>query len=168
MESPGRNLLRLLVEQDPASPVFRSEVRAALHSAPRPSELRGDDGFGMWRDVFVQQQLPWGRFLQSALLHTAAVALIWAISLSWIRQQKILDRAVFDRSSLVTYSPEEYLPPLDTGASETPKAKQGDPAYAKQPIHSVPPEAANRSQNLVVQPYIKTSLHASPPNIEPA
>ena len=165
MESPGKNLLRLLVEQDPASPEFRSEVRAALHPALRPSGLPGDDEFGMWRDVFVQQKLPWGRFLQSAMLHTAAVALIWAISLAWIRQQKILDRAVFDRSSLVTYSPEEYLPPLDTGASEPPKAQQGDPAYAKQPILSVPPEADNRSQTIVVPPDLKLDRDVPLPNI---
>src|SRR5450759_4882270 len=112
MESPGNDLLRLLVERDPASPEFRSGVRAALHPAPRPTELPGDSEFDLWRDVFVQQKLPWGRFLQSALLHTAAVALIWTISLSWIRQQKILAHAAFDRTSLVTYSPEEYLPPV--------------------------------------------------------
>src|SRR5208337_283712 len=100
MESPGKNLLRLLVERDPASPEFRSGVRAALRPALRPAELPGDDEFSMWRDVFVQQKLPWGRFVQSALLHAAAVALIWTISLSWIRQQRILDRAAFDRSSL--------------------------------------------------------------------
>src|SRR5260370_35129819 len=91
MESPGKNLLRLLVEQDPASPVFRSEVRAALHPAPRISELPGDDELGMWRDVFVQQKLPWGRFLQSALLHTAAVSLHLQSQRSGNSQQKILD-----------------------------------------------------------------------------
>jgi TonB family protein len=169
MESPGKDLLRLLVERDPASPEFRSGVRAALHPAPRPAlrptELPGDSEFDLWRDVFVQQKLPWGRFLQSALLHTAAVALIWTISLSWIRQQKILDHAVFDRSSLVTYSPEEYLPPLDTGASEAPKAQKGDPAYAKQPILSVPREADNRSQTIVVPPDLKLDRDVPLPNI---
>jgi TonB family protein len=163
MESPEKNLLKLLVECDPASPEFRSGVRAAL----RPAELAGneEDEFDLWRDVFVQQKLPWGRFLQSALLHAAAVALIWTISLSWIRQQKILDRAAFDRSSLVTYSPEEYLPPLDTGASEAPKAQKGDPAYAKQPILSVPPEADNRSQTIVVPPDLKLNRDVALPNI---
>jgi TonB family protein len=171
MESPGKDLLRLLVERDPASPEFRSGVRAALHPAPRPAlrpaEVPGseEDEFDLWRDVFVQQKLPWGRFLQSALLHTAAVALIWTISLSWIRQQKILDHATFDRSSLVTYSPEEYLPPLDTGASEAPKAQTGDPAYAKQPILSVPREADNRSQTIVVPPDLKLDRDAPLPNI---
>jgi len=161
MESPGKNLLRLLVERDPASPEFRSGVRAVLH----PTDLPGDDEFDLWRDVFVQQKLPWGRFLQSALLHAAAVALLWTITLSWIRQQKILDPTAFDRSSLVTYSPEEYLPPLDTGASEAPKMETGDPAYAKQPILSVPPEADNRSQTIVVPPDLKLDRDVALPNI---
>jgi len=165
MESPGKDLLRLLVERDPASPEFRSGVRAALHPTPRPTEVSGDSEFDLWRDVFVQQKLPWGRFLQSALLHTAAVALIWTISLSWIRQQKILDRAAFDRSSLVTYSPEEYLPLLDTGPSEVPKTQKGDPAYAKQPILSVPREADNRSQTIVVPPDLKLDRDVPLPNI---
>src|ERR1700687_3068696 len=161
MESAGKRLLRLLVERDPASPEFRSGVRAAL----RPEELPGGGEFDLWRDVFVQQKLPWGRFLQSALLHVAAVALIWTISLSWIRQQKILDRAAFDRSSLVTYLPEEYLPPLDTGAAKAPKAKKGDPAYAKHPILSVPREADNRSQTIVAPPDLKLDRDVPLPNI---
>jgi len=165
MESPEKNLLRLLVERDPASPEFRSGVRAALSRSESPAELVGDGEFDLWRDVFVQQKLPWGRFLQSALLHAAAVALIWAISLAWIRQQKILVHAAFDRSLLVMYSPEEYLPPLDTGASKAPKPQKGDPAYAKQPILSVPPEADNRTQTIVVPPDLKLSHDVALPNI---
>jgi TonB family protein len=165
MESPGNNLLRLLVERDPASPEFRSGVRTALRSPELQAKLAGGGEFDLWRDVFVQQKLPWGRFLQSALLHATAVALIWAVSLSWIRQQKILVSATFDRSSLVTYSPEEYLPPLDTGTSETPKAQAGDPVYAKQPILSVPPEADNRSQTIVVPPDLKLDHDVALPNI---
>src|SRR5208282_1129927 len=161
MESPEQRLLRLMVEQDPASP----EVRAALRAVLRRAEFPGDYEFDMWRDVFVQQKLPWGRFLQSALLHTAAVALIWTISFVWIRQQRILERPVFDRSSLVTYTPEEYLPPLETGASEAPKPQKGDPTYAKQPILSVPPEADNRSQTIVVPPDLKLDRDVPLPNI---
>jgi len=165
MESPEKKLLRLLVERDPARPEFISEFREALRPILRRAEFPGDDEFDLWQDVFVQQKLPWGRFLQSALLHAAAVALIWTLSLSWIRQQRILVHAAFDPSSLVTYTPEEYLPPLDTGASETPKEQKGDPAYAKQPILSVPPEADNRSQTIVVPPDLKLDRDVALPNI---
>jgi TonB family protein len=165
MESPERKLLRLLVERAPTGMEFRDEVRAALRPALAPAELPSDDEFGMWRDVFVQQKLPWGRFVQSALLHTAAAALIYTISLAWIRQQSILAHAAFDRSSLVTYTPEEYLPPLDTGVFETLKLEKGDPVYAKQPILSVPPEADNRSQTIVVPPDLKLDHDVALPNI---
>jgi TonB family protein len=163
MESPGKNLLRLLVEHDPASPEFRSGVRASLRPAREAGG--GEADLDLWRDVFVQQKLPWGRFMQSALLHTAALSLIWAISLSWMRQQKILDHPAFDRSSLITYTPQEYLPALDTGASEAPKPQKGDPAYAKQPILSVPPEANSRSQTIVVPPDLKLNEDVPLPNI---
>jgi TonB family protein len=165
MESPEKRLLRLLVERDPARPEFVSEFREALRPILRRAEFPGDREFDLWRDVFVQQKLPWGRFLQSALLHAAAVALIWTLSLSWIRQGKILAHAAFDPSSLVTYTPEEYLPPLDTGASEAPEEQKGDPAYAKQPILSVPREADNRSQTIVVPPDVKLDRDVALPNI---
>ncbi len=165
------------MEHDPASPEFRDEVRAVLHSDPDPdpdsvagpSKLRfghecGDE-FEMWNDVFVQQKLPWGRFLQSAVLHTTAVALIWTISWAWIRQQRILKNPAFDRSSLVTYTPAEYLPPLDTGTPRLPKPQKGDPVFAKQPILSVPPEADNRSQTIVVPPDLKLNHDVPLPNI---
>jgi TonB family protein len=120
----------------------------------------------LWHDVFVERPLPWSRFLQSAVLHTAAVALIWTISLSWIRQQKILTNTAFDRSSLVTYTPEEYLPPLDTGRAKPLQApRKADPVYAKQPILSVPPEADNRSQTIVVPPNLKLDHDVPLPNI---
>jgi TonB family protein len=170
MESPGKNLLRLLVEHDPASPEFRNELRAVLQpaAADQPGnheDLSDNHEFDMWHDVFVQRPLPWGRFLQSALLHTTALVLIWAVSIAWLRQQRILDRSVFDRSSLVTFTPEEYLPPLDTGASEAPKPQKGDPVYAKQPILSLPPEADNRTQTIVVPPDIKLNHDVPMPNI---
>jgi len=166
MESAGKRLLKLLVERDPASPEFRSGVRALLGSQEIVAAKVSSDGeFDLWRDVFVQQKLPWGRFLQSALLHAATVALLYTISLAWIRQQHILDRAAFDRSSLVTYSPDEYLPPLDTGATDVAKVETGDPVYAKQPILSVPPEADNRSQTIVVPPDLKLDHDVALPNI---
>jgi TonB family protein len=160
MGSPEKNLSKFLAERDPAGPEFWRRIRASRRPADFP-----ENELGLWRDVFVQQQLPWGRFLQSVILHVGALALIWTLSLSWIRQQKILDHPAFDRASLVTYTPEEYLPPLDTGAAEAPKTQKGDPAYAKQPILSVPREADNRSQTIVAPPDLKLDHDVPLPNI---
>lgn len=164
MGSRGRNLLSLLVDHDPASPEFWNGVRATFHSTKPATQLPGDAQFDL-HGVFVQQELPWGRFLQSALLHGIAAVLIWTISIAWIRQQKLLERAEFDRASLVTYTPEEYLPPLDTGAPRAPKTQVGHPAFAKQPILSVPPEADNRTQTIVAPPDIKLTHDVPMPNI---
>lgn len=120
--------------------------------------------FDLWRDVFVERKLPWKRFLQSALLHAAAGCLIWTISLSWIRERGILHRTAFDRSSLVTYTPKEYLPKLDTGADQAP-SQNGNPVYAPQPIRSVPREVDNRSQTIVVPPDLKLDHEVPLPNI---
>jgi TonB family protein len=165
MDSAGKKLLKLLVERDPASPEFRSGVQTILGLQEPATELPSDDEFELWRDVFVQQKLPWGRFLQSVLLHATAIALLYTISLAWIRQRQILDRAAFDRSSLITYTPEDYLPPLDTGAPDPAQVETGDPVYAKQPILSVPPEADNRSQTIVVPPDLKLKSDVAMPNI---
>jgi TonB family protein len=156
------------VERDPATPEFRQGVRSALHPAEAgadPIQSGATHSDDLWRDVFVQQKLPWGRFLQSVVLHAVALGLIWAITLSALRQQKIMAPAVFDRASVITYSPQEYLPPLDTGAAKALKAQTGDPAYAKQPILSVPREANSHTQTIVVPPDIKLDKDLPLPNI---
>ena len=162
MEAPGRKLLKLLVEHDPASPEFRERVRETLH--PRVTSQPTGLELNLWNDVFVERPLPWTRFAQSALLHGCAFVLIWALSLAWLREQKIL-ATPFDKSSLITYSPEEYLPPLDTGSVEMPKPQTGDPAFAKQSILSVPREADNRSQTIVAPPDLKLDHDVPMPNI---
>ena len=164
MGVPAKKLIRLQVEDDPTGPGSRTGARDGLRQQLSSAQIPNDD-LGFWRDVFVQQKLPWGRFFQSAILHAGAFALVWTLSLAWLRQQGILASTPFDRSSLITYSPQEYLPPLDTGAAEAPKAQTGDPAFAKQPILSVPREADNRSQTIVVPPDIKLDHDVPLPNI---
>jgi len=162
----GGQLLKLLAEHDPASPEFREAVHELLR--PRPLTLHPEQFSGLelnlWKDVFVERPLPWARFAQSAILHGCAFVLIWALSLAWLREQKIL-ATPFDKSSVITYSPEEYLPPLDTGTVEMPKPQTGDPAFAKQPILSVPSEADNRSQTIVAPPDLKLDHDVPLPNI---
>jgi protein TonB len=161
MESPDRDDLKLLVELEPRYRAFWSSVSAALRLVRRS---QASDA-GLWRDVFVRRGLPWGRFLESAVLHAGAFALIWMVSLASFRQQSIPVDPAFDRSSLITYSPEEYLPPLDTGVTDPAPPDKGDPEYAKQPILSVPPEADNRRQTIVAPPDIRLNRDVPLPNI---
>jgi TonB family protein len=160
MESPSSNSVKLLLELEPRRGAFWSSLRAAL----RPVKLAEDAELGLWRDVFVRQKMPWPRFLQSAVLHGGAFALVWLISFAAL-QTKIVARRAFDPASLVTYSREEYLPALDTGPSEAAPNRKGDPEYSKQPIISVPREADNRTQTIVAPPDIKLNRDVPLPNI---
>jgi TonB family protein len=158
MGFPKQKLPDPFLEPADANPPLRNAARVSIHSGTARVIQ-----FDMWHDVFVQQKMPWTRFAQSAFLHGIALALIWTVSFSWLRQQKIL-KPLFDRSSLVSYTPEEYLPKLDTGATQAPKMK-GDPVYAKQPILSVPPEADNHTQTIVVPPDVKLNQDVPLPNL---
>ncbi len=161
MESANRDSLKLLVELEPRGRAFWSSVAAAM----RPVTPFRAGEVGLWRDVFVRQGLPWGRFVESVILHSGALALIWMLSFAWLQQQKVLATPEFDRASLITYSPEEYLPPLDTGTTDPAPPAKGDPEYAKQPILSVPPEADNRRQTIVAPPDVKLNHDVPLPNI---
>ena len=91
-----------MIEHDPASAEFRRGVQESigrqsvspqnlgprLASAQTGAAMGAMDDLGLWRDVFVQQKLPWGRFLQSAVIHTAAVGLIWVLSLPGFASRK--------------------------------------------------------------------------------
>src|ERR1035438_8136220 len=87
MGLPARKLIRLMIEHDPASPEFRRGVQESvgprLASAQIGAAAVAKDDLGLWHDVFVQQKLPWARFLQSAVLHATAFALIWGLSMAW-------------------------------------------------------------------------------------
>ena len=161
METPNRNSLQLLVELEPRGRAFWSSVAAAL----RPVRPVRESELGLWRDVFVRRGMPWGRFLQSVILHSGAFALIWMLSPAWLNQQHIAVSPTFDRSSVITYSPEEYLPPLDTGVADPAPPAKGDPEYARQPILSVPPEADNRRQTIVAPPDVRLNHDVALPNI---
>jgi len=74
-------------------------------------------------------------------------------------------RQAFHRDEVVYYAPSEYLPPLDTGGTRKPLPQKGEPAYAQQPIISVPPEADNRNQTIVTPSDVKLNQDVPMPNI---
>jgi TonB family protein len=153
--------LKLLIELEPRRRAFWSSVAAAL----RPVRPVREAELGLWRDVFVRQGAPWGRFIQSVILHSGALAFLWIVSLSWLQHQNSVATPAFDPSSVITYTPEEYLPPLDTGITDPAPPAKGDPVYAKQPILSVPREADNRQQTIVAPPDVRLNRDVPLPNM---
>jgi len=112
-----------------------------------------------WPDVFVPTPLPWSQFVQSAAAHLALIAIMFGWTRFapelWPRPTQIVQPNLFHKSDVVYYDAAEYLAPLDTGGTQSPSPKKGDPEHATQPIISVPPEADNQAQTIVTPPNLK-------------
>src|SRR5271165_6587218 len=93
----GRPAARLV--EPLLSPVLSPGVVVEFPASPGPAvgaAILPVREFDMWKDVFVGQGLPWKRFLQSGLVHLAAIYVIGTTSLSLMQEQKIIIRPVFD------------------------------------------------------------------------
>jgi TonB family protein len=136
--------------------VLPSRIPAVeLRSAPAP----------FWHDVFVHRGLPWNGFLKSGACHVLACTLLVVFTRLLALQPRAVPKPTFDRSQLVYYSPSEYLPPLDTRQPAAASPKKADPAFARQPIISVPREPDNRAQTIVTPPNLKLKHDLALPNI---
>ena len=137
--------------------LFRPDKQAQF----KPSSAPGS----FWPDVFVVSGAPWSRFALSLLGHVAAIAAIFGLVQLWPQKPEVVVSRVFNRNDVIYYAPSEYLPPLDTGGAKKPLPQKGEPAYAPQPIISVPPEADNRSQTIVTPSDVKLNHDIPLPNI---
>src|SRR5215467_3014445 len=153
---------RFIIQPEPWVKVFLRNFADVFgrHPAPEISFAQGV----FWPDVFVKSGLPWSRFLESAFFHFAALALVWGAARFW-PQPRLLDRPALSKDEIISYSPSEYLPPLDTGDQHVYQQEKGEPEYAPQPIISVPPETDNRTQTIVTPPDIKLTQDVLLPNI---
>ncbi len=155
----------LLVTLEPRRKVFLRNLadlvwprrKAPLELVSRPSPF--------WTDVFVPTPLPWSRFLQSGIGHIAVITMLWGWSQLWPRRPQMVTRPVFHNSDVVYYDAAEYLAPLDTGGKLAHVPQKGEPAYAPQPIISVPREADNRTQTIVAPPQLKLNHDVPLPNV---
>ncbi|HSS97685.1 MAG TPA: TonB family protein [Terriglobales bacterium] len=118
-----------------------------------------------WPDVFVPTRWPWKALSESLFLHLAVIAgVFWLVPL-WPHRDVVVQHSAFQKEDIIYYSPSEYLPPLDTGSAHLAQPQKGEPAYAPQPIISVPAEADNRTQTIVTPPDIKLNRDVALPNI---
>lgn len=158
-------LPRLLVELPSRPAIFFSNLRDFVF--PRrlaPLELDSAPG-EFWPDVFVKRPLPWSRFLQSAIYHGLAGAILVGLGHLFAMQPRVVVQPSFDHSQVVYYQAAEYLPALDTRPESPSPARKADPELSKQPIISVPPEADNPSQTIVAPPKIRLKRNVALPNI---
>jgi len=113
----------------------------------------------------VKSRLPWGRFVESAIFHTAVITVLWSSAQLWPHRPHLAPPPPFHTSDVLTYELSEYLPPLNTGSVPQALPQKADPIYAPQPIISVPPEPDNHEQTIVTPPQLKLSHEAPLPNI---
>lgn len=118
-----------------------------------------------WPDVFVDRRLPWLGFLQSVGCHVLALAALFTASRILALQPHAAVQPTLAHADVIYYTPFEYLPPLDTRASDPKPTRNADPEYSAQPIISVPPEANNRQQTIVAPPKVKLDRDLAIPNM---
>ena len=150
-----------LVRLEPRAFGFFENVAAVFRAEPVQASLPSDATF--WNDVFVNRRLPWQPFGESVLLHGLAIAMVWLLSVAWVRQHPLTPHSK-DFTNVTVYSPEEYLKPLDTGKGSL-QSSAGDPVYSRQEVISVPPEADNHTQTVVVPPDLKLAEEVPLPNV---
>jgi TonB family protein len=160
--------LRLLVEPEPWFRVFAQNLRDFLQAQVfhRHSSISNPQSFtSFWPDVFVDRELPWRRFAQSGAGHVLLIAMLWAGSRWLALHPQVTAESAFKHADVIYYSPAEYLPPLDTRRSNSPRSRKADPEYSAQPVISVPRQPDNRSQTIVAAPNIQLDHDAALPNI---
>jgi TonB family protein len=154
-----------LVELEPWRKVFLGNLASQFSYRRRP-RLRLVSAPGrFWPDVFVASSLPWRRFFESVCYHVVVIAALLALPRFLPQPSQMVDRPVFSKDEVVYYNASEYLPPLDTGGPKIHLARKGEPAHAKQPILSVPPDADNHTQTIVAPPQIRLNQEVPLPNV---
>ena len=156
---------KFLIDIDPWHKTFYRSLRD-LVSWRKETPLRVVSRPGtFWDDVFVASPLPWRRLAESGVGHAAVIAMVLGASVVWPQETRVVAPAVFHSSDVVYYSAPEYLQQLNTGGVKTRVPQKADPAYAPQPIISVPPEPDNRRQTIVVPPKLKLDHDVPLPNV---
>ncbi len=131
----------------------------------RPSQPPSGRKAALWPDVFVSTGAPWRRLLQSYLYHAFVITAVWGFSATWLNQPVLRTRDPFENSKITYYSVSEYLPPLDSGSTPAKQELKSEPAYAKQPIISMPRLPDNRTQTIITPNSVRLTQEVRIPNL---
>lgn len=155
----------LLVTLEPRWRVFWSNVADFFwpgKSAPAQEWMAAGE---FWPDVFVHSRLSWGRFVESAIFHVAAIMVVWSSVQLWPGSTRVVEQAALRSPEVLYYEAPEYLQPLNTGGEPRKARQKGDPEFSRQAIISVPPEPDNRKQTIVAPPQLKLDHDVPLPNV---
>jgi TonB family protein len=155
----------LVVTPEPWLREFLENLTDCLRPRPAEAIARGTAPGEFWPDVFVRSRLPWGRFAESAIFHTAFIALLWSFSHFSPQPTHLIERAARPRPEVLYYEASEYLQPLNSGDTKPKVTQKGDPAYSRQAIISVPKEPDHATQTIVALPPVKLNHDVPLPNV---
>ena len=155
----------LLVELPSRFDVFRRNLLDLLRPQPMPPLRLASKPADFWPDVFVPNRLPWRYFSESGVYHVLFALILWGSSIIWARRPQIAMQPVFTHQDVIYYQASELLTPIDTGSARPKETVKGEPAYAPQPIISVPREADNHRQTVVAPPQMKLDHDVPLPNV---
>jgi TonB family protein len=145
--SPESRELTLLTELEPRHRVFvRNLGDLVLFREAPPVETTARPA-AFWPDVFVDTRIGRRSLLQSGLWHVLLVVAIYGLTKAWTPDVTLL--SPLHNAQITYYNVSEYLPPVDSGSPPAPVPKKGEPAYAKQKVISLPPNADNSRQTIV-------------------
>lgn len=158
------DVLRLLVELPSRPRVFFGNLRALLVPTPGAQLELQSPPADFWPDVFVKRSLPWYGFLKSGGCHLLAGALLIVLTHIFSLQPRVVPPRPFDHSEVIYYQAEE-LPHLDTRSESAARPAPADPEFSKQSIISVPAEADNHTQTVVIPPKVKLQHDVALPDM---
>jgi TonB family protein len=163
--SEGTTPPGLLIEWDSWPKAFLRNLIDLFRPIPPPLVLTSRPAL-FWHDVFVQREMPKRPFVVSFIYHFGLVALIYIFPTLLLLARPARIQTPADHKTLTYYEVSEYLPPVQTASAPAKTPRKGSPAFAKQPIISVPQNPDNFEQSVIDPNLIKIDPeHVQLPNI---
>lgn len=153
-----------LLEHEPRIKVFLGNLVDCFRKQPALWLTAPPATF--WPDVFVAKR-PWGKGLAiSALYHGGLLSLLYLVPfLALFSQKPVVVKP--QHSTITYYNVSEYLPPVNPQKKLAParSKRPADPAYAPQPIISVPQSLDNVEQTVVDPNSVRLKQNVPLPNL---
>jgi TonB family protein len=157
----------LLVDWSSRSGVFfRNLWDTLVPRAAEPLEVTSEPSTTFWQSIFVKYPSRFRFLFDSYAVHVLFVLIVYGLSTSPLLQRHPqLLKDPFANSHIEYYPVSPYLPPVATVPKAAKQPLEGQPAFAKQEIISVPPEPDNSRQTIVTPDLRLLKREIALPNV---